>query len=146
MCNEREFAMSRVLAELERYMRAREVVATFLLTVLFLFLSFVLYARESTTELMYFNRVYNIRILYYGVPLGMIGVLMPIGLDQVVAVVNSGEGTFRILWGQLFLDFVLYFLLALFIVYAFVKLKPDRVLASSISEWSAATRLSLAAI
>lgn len=138
--------MSRVLAELERYMRAREVVATFLLTVLFLFLSFVLYARESTTELMYFNRVYNIRILYYGVPLGMIGVLMPIGLDQVVAVVNSGEGTFRILWGQLFLDFVLYFLLALSIVYAFVKLKPDRVLASSISKWSAATRLSLAAI
>jgi len=146
VCNEREFAMSRVIEELERYMRAREVVATFLLTVLFLFLSFVLYARESTTELMYANRVYDIRILYYGVPLGMIGVLMPIGLDQVVAVINSGEGTFRILWGQLFLDFVLYFLLALFIVYAFVKLKPDRVLANSISESSAATRLSLAAI
>jgi len=138
--------MSGVLEELDRYIGAREVVATLLLTSLFLFLSLVSYTRGSTTELMYAKRAYNIRILYYGVPLGMVGVLMPIGYDQVTAVMNSGEGTLRILWAQLFLDFVLYFLLALFIVYAFVKLEPDRLRASFISEWSAATRLSLAAI
>lgn len=113
--------------DIANYMQTKELILSLLLTGLFLFLSIVGYTQLSTTEITIvgpgFRESHIIHIVYYGFPLEMIGVLNPIGEMEYYWVYVSGSGLTRILWNGLFLNFVLYFLLAFTIVYLFRRLR-----------------------
>jgi len=99
-----------------------------LLSGLFLFLSFVVHSRLSTTEISFYTHgnikeTHTVHIVYYGYPFEMVGMLNPFGFMENYWVEMSGGGLLRIFWSELFLNFVLYFLLAFFIVFLFRRLR-----------------------
>jgi len=118
--------MKKTLEGIGNYMQFREIVLSFLLTEVFMLVSFVGYTRFSTTEITAtiggVPETHEIRISYYGFPFEMIGVLNPFGIMENYWVSRSGEGLVRIIWRGIFTNFVLYFLLAFLVVYLFRRL------------------------
>jgi hypothetical protein len=105
-------------------MHEKELVISFLLMVMFLFLSFVGHTRLSTIETVdKWGESHVIHIAYYGFPFEMIAILNPIGMMEEYWINNSGESLIRMVGGGLFLNFILYFLLAFVIVYIFKRLR-----------------------
>jgi hypothetical protein len=116
--------MKNIFRDIEENFQTRELVLCFMFTSLFLFLAIIVHTRLSTVEIAIQNRgSYPVHIAYYGFPFEMIGVLAPIGPAEVGWFNASGEGSLRILWGGLSLNFILYFLLAFAIVYLWKKAK-----------------------
>jgi hypothetical protein len=116
--------MKNILRDIEENFQTRELVLCFLLTGLFLFLSFIAYTNLSTVTITIKSRGSNaVHISYYGFPFEMIGILTPIGTVESSWLLASGEGAIRILWGGLVLNFILYFLLAFVIVYLWKRLR-----------------------
>jgi len=115
--------MKNVFGDIENYMQEKELLIVFLLTGVFLFLSFIGYTRLSTTEITIEGITRAIHISYYGFPCEMVGVLTPIGWMESDWVVLSGGGMIRILWNGLFLNFILYFWFAFAFVYLFRRLR-----------------------
>lgn len=112
-----------ILEEFANYMESKDYVLTFLLTILFLFFSFVGYTRFAVTEIIdKWGVPHNIHISYYGFPFEMIGILNPIGTMENYYLKISDIGLVRILWSGVFINFILYFLLALILVYTFKRL------------------------
>jgi len=129
--------MKTVFEEIGDVMQAKELVTSFLLTGLFLFFSFVGYTQLSTTEITVIEyqgtiwerppETHAIHMSSYGFPFGMMGVLNPLGPEENFWMEQYEGGLMQILWGGLFLDFVLYFLLAFVIVYVFKTLSRGRI-------------------
>jgi hypothetical protein len=115
--------ITNIFEDIENYMQFRELVLSFLLTVIFLFLSFVGHTRLSTTEITVGEITHTIHISYYGFPSEMIGILNPITEMENYWVYQSEAGVIRIIWSGLFLNVVLYFLLAFTLVYLFRRLR-----------------------
>jgi hypothetical protein len=120
----KKFAMKNIFRDIEDNFQTRELVLSFLLTGVFLFLSFVGHTRFSTTEIVdQSGGSHTVHISCYGFPFEMIGLLNPIGYLETYWAYYSGGGLLRILWGGLILNFALYFLLAFAIVYLLEKLR-----------------------
>lgn len=116
--------MKNIFEGFENYIEAREFIITMLLAGLFLFLSFVGHTRLTMTEITdKWGQKYNIHISYYGFPFEMIGILNPLTSRENYVIQTSGISILRIEWVGLFLNFVLYFFLALALVYSFRRLK-----------------------
>jgi len=119
--------MRRIFEEVGSYVQGKELIVCFLLTILFLFLSFVGYTKLSTTEITEITGItHTIHISYYGFPFQMVGILNPLTETENYWVYHSREGLFRIIWGGFLLNFVLYFLLALILVFSFRRLKAEK--------------------
>ena len=115
--------MKNIFEGFENYIEAREFIVSMLLTGVFLFLSFVGRTRLAMTDIIdKWGMPHEIHISYYGFPFEMIGVLNPIGMENYY-INTSGISLIRIVWVGLFLNFVLYFLLAFALVYSFRRLK-----------------------
>lgn len=129
--------MKNVFEEIGNYMQAKELIISFLLTGVFLFLSFVGYTRFSTAEITIIEyqgtiwesppETHTIHISYYGFPFGMVGVFNPLGSMENYWMGFYDGGLIQILWGGLFLDFVLYFLLAFAIIYVLKRLNLRKI-------------------
>lgn len=105
-------------------MHAKELVISFLLTVVFLFISFVGSTRLSTIQIVdKWGESHVIHISYYGFPFEMIAILNPIGTMEEYWINNSAASLFQMVGGGLFLNFILYFSLAFVIVYLFKRLR-----------------------
>lgn len=116
--------MKDIFEEIGNYMQARDFVICFLLTAIFLFLSFVAHVRWSTVEILdNLGEPHLIHILYYGVPFEMIGVFNPFNMDESYYLNQAGEGLVRMRWDGFFLNVVLFFLLAFIVVYLFRRLR-----------------------
>jgi hypothetical protein len=112
-----------VLEEFTDYIESRDYILAFLLTLLFLFFSFVGYTRFAVTEIVdKWGTSHSIHISYYGFPFEMVGILNPIGTMENYYLKISDISLVRILWNGLFLNFIIYFLLAFILVYAFRRL------------------------
>jgi hypothetical protein len=133
MCKVRESMMRNIFEDVESYMQARELLISFLLTGVFLFLSFVGRTRFSTIEVVdKWGELHMIHVSYYGFPFEMIAMLNPIGMmENYWANLGDLGSLARILWGGLFLNFVLYFLLAFVLVYLFRWLRGARAFSMS---------------
>lgn len=129
--------MGNIFEEIGNYMQERELIISLLLTVIFLFLSFVGYTRLSTAEITIIEHqgtpwesppeTHTIHISYYGFPFEMVGVFNPLGSTENYWMGFYDGGLIQILWGGLFLDFVLYFLLAFAIVYVLKRLNLRKI-------------------
>jgi len=126
-----------VFEEIANYMQAKELIISFLLTGVFLFLSFVGYTNLSTAEITVIEyqgtiwerppETHTIHMSCYGFPFGMVGVFNPLGSMENYWMGFYDGGLMQILWGGLFLDFVLYFLLAFAIVYVLKRLNLAKI-------------------
>jgi len=122
-----KFAMKNIFRDVEDNFQTRELVLSFLLTGVFLFLSFAGHTRFSTTEIIdQSGGAHPVHMSYYGFPFEMIGFLNPMGRLEAYWAYYNGGGLLRILWGGLILNFALYFLLAFAIVYLSKKLRSDK--------------------
>lgn len=129
--------MKNVFEEIANYMQAKELIISFLLTGVFLFLSFVGYTNLSTAEITVIEyqgtiwerppETHTIHMSCYGFPFGMVGVFNPLGSMENYWMGFYDGGLMQILWGGLFLDFVLYFLLAFAIVYVLKRLNLAKI-------------------
>lgn len=125
--------MENIFEKIGNYMQARELISSILLTGVFLFSSFVGHTRFSTTEITIIEKqvvgpeTHTIHISYYGFPFGMMGVLNPLGFMENYWVGFYEGGLVQIFWDGLFLNFVLYFLLALAIVYVLKRLSSREI-------------------
>lgn len=129
--------MKNVFEEIGNYMQAKELIISFLLTGVFLFLSFVGYTNLSTAEITVIEyqgtiwerppETHAIHMSCYGFPFGMVGVFNPLGSLENYWMGFYDGGLMQILWVGLFLDFVLYFLLAFAIVYVLKRLNLAKI-------------------
>lgn len=129
--------MRNVFEEIGNYMQAKELIISFLLTGVFLFLSFVGYTNLSTAEITVIEyqgtiwerppETHMIHMSCYGFPFGMVGVFNPLGPIENYWMGFYDGGLMQILWVGLFLDFVLYFLLAFAIVYVLKRLNLAKI-------------------
>lgn len=119
-----KFAMKNVFRDIADTFQSRELVLCFLLTGVFLFLSFAGHTRFTTIDIIdESGGVHPIRIAYYGFPFEMMGIINPHGRLDQYWINYSGEGLFRIVWGGLILNVALFFLLAFIIVYLLRKVR-----------------------
>lgn len=116
--------MRREMEESERYIQGMEILLSLLLTGVFLFLSFVGHTRLALIpiKVRWFTveSTVDVLIAYYGFPFEMIGILTPVTPQQEAQVARAqaqGGFRFQVLWDGLVLNFVIYFMLALVIVY-----------------------------
>lgn len=129
--------MKNVFEEIGNYMQTKELIVSFLLTGVFLFLSFVGYTNLSTAEITVIEyqgtiwerppETHTIHMSCYGFPFGMVGVFNPLGSLENYWMGFYDGGLMQILWVGLFLDFVLYFLLAFAIVYVLKRLNLGKI-------------------
>ena len=129
--------MKDVFEEIGDYMQAKEFVTSFLLTGIFLFSSFVGYTQLSTAEITVIEHqgtiwerppeTHTVHMSCYGFPFGMVGVFNPLGSMENYWMGLYDGGLMQILWVGLFLDFVLYFLLAFAIVYVLKRLNLRKI-------------------
>lgn len=117
--------MKNVFRDIEENFQTKELVSSFLLTVLFISLSFVGYTRFTTIPLVdSTGATWTIHVSYYGFPTEMVRVLTPIGYAETAyGALFAGAGLVQILWGGLVLDAALYFILSFVIVYLWKKLR-----------------------
>lgn len=117
--------MRKAFEEIGNYMQERELVISFLLTGVFLFLSFVGCTKFSTTEItvvVYQDvgpETHTVHISYYGFPFEMVGMLNPLTTMERYYLSKFEAGLLQIFWGGIVLNFVLYFLLVFTLVYLF---------------------------
>lgn len=129
--------MRNIFEEIGNCIQEEELIITLLLTALFLFLSFIGYTRFSTAEITIIKyqgtvwetppETHTIHISYYGFPFAMVGVLNPLGSMENFWIEFYDRGLMQILWGGLFVDFVLYFLLGFAIVYMLKRLNLRKI-------------------
>jgi hypothetical protein len=118
------FAMKNIFRDIEENFQSRELVATFLLTGVFLSVAFVGCTRFTTVPLVdEHGTPWTIHVSYYGYPYEMLRILNPIGGETAYGALFAGAGLIQLLWSGLILDFALYFLLAFVIVYLSKKLR-----------------------
>jgi hypothetical protein len=129
--------MKNVFEDIEYYMQTRELIISFLLTAVFLFLSFVGYTQLSTAEITVIEHqgtiwerppeTHTIHMSCYGFPFGMMGVFNPLDPMENYWMEHYAGGLVQILWDGLFLNFVLYFFLAFAIVYVTKRLNLGKI-------------------
>ena len=115
--------MKRIMEDIGNYMETKELVYSFLLTMLFLVLAFLASTRLTTTQIKVADGYHDVFVSYYGFPFEMIGILTPLTEMEWVWISNSGSGLLRMLWGGLLLDFLLFFLLSFAIIFLIKRLK-----------------------
>jgi hypothetical protein len=117
--------MRNIFEDIQENFQTKELVASFLLTVLFLFLALIGYTRLTTVQVVdTYGNTWTIHASFFGYPLQMVRVLTPIGsYENSLTFIVTGAGTMTILLNGLFLDFALYFSLAFVIVYSAKKLR-----------------------
>jgi len=102
----------------------KELILILLLTAIFLLVSFVGHTRFAMTEITdKWGTPHEIHVSFYGFPFEMIGILNPLGTMENYYISMTEIGLVQLLWGGLLLNAVLYFLLALTLVYSFKRLR-----------------------
>ena len=111
--------------EVRSYIGLREVVYTIILTVVFLFLSFLFSGRVANTEVivrMYYPRI--LTIYYYGTPFEMFGVVpVAVGSGGAVPSEQSAGAGITLLWGGLLANIVLFSACAFIVTFAVTKVR-----------------------
>jgi len=120
---ERKVATMSVFENIRYYMQEKELLMSLLLTILFLFLSFISHTRLSTIEIMdKLGQPHTVHTSSYGFPFEMIAIFSPFNIEESYWVEQAGGGTLRIIWGGLIPNFLLFFFLSFAIVYIFRRL------------------------
>jgi len=130
------FERSRVIMALKKaynnilfYIEMRELVVIIILTVLFLFMSYILHTRMGKTEVTIEGFPTPVTAQYYGYPFEMLGIVYltewaPTQFETLpLEWVGSYKVSTLILWDGLFLNIVLYFLLAFGLMYVVTRLR-----------------------
>lgn len=112
--------MNKVLQDIADYMQEKQFLAVFLVTFLFLLISFVAHTRFTETTIIWAGQSHIVHISYYGFPLEMFGIYTPMG-DEMLWIMYAGEGMFKVLWTGLALNFALFFAASFFLVYLVVR-------------------------
>jgi hypothetical protein len=112
--------MNRALQDIADYMQEKQFLAVFLVTFLLLLVSFVSHTRFSEAAIIWAGQSHTVHISYYGSPFEMVGIYTPMG-DEMLWIMYSGEGMFKILWTGLALNFALFFVVSFFLVYFVVR-------------------------
>ena len=117
----------KLLEDIEYHIQMREIVLSLLLTCILLFLSFIGHTRFSAIPITVSTFTMDIPIMYFGFPFEMIGSLTPLTRRQtahILAYTQVERGSrLQILGKGLFLNVVIYFTLAFFIVYLYKKFR-----------------------
>lgn len=114
--------------EVRSFIGTREVLYIIVLTVIFLFMSFALYARVGQTEIVIQRYPRIVTIEYYGTPFEMFSIISPEfarseGGSQFVQV---QAGSINLLWGGLLANIAIFSLSAFLITYAVTKARYVR--------------------
>jgi hypothetical protein len=120
---ERKVATMTVFENIRGYIQEKELLMSLLLTILFLFLSFISHTRLATITIMdKLAQPHTIHTSNYGFPFEMIAIFTPFNMDESYWVEQAGGGTLRIIWGGLIPNFFLYFFLSFAVVYIYRRL------------------------
>jgi len=114
---------TRALRDIADCMQTKQFVAAFVVTFVLLIVSFISYTRFTETSIMWAGQARIIHISYHGYPLEMIGIYSPLGNDEMLYMAYAGEGTIKVLWGGLALNFALFFAASFFLVYLIVRVR-----------------------
>jgi hypothetical protein len=111
--------------EVLSYIGLREVVYTIVLTVVFLFLSFLFSGRVANTEVivrMYYPRI--LTIYYYGTPFEMFGIVpVSVGSGGAIPSEQSAGAGITLLWGGLLANIILFSACAFIVTFAVTKVR-----------------------
>lgn len=127
-------AMRRAYSSILSYIGMRELVVIVMLTILFLFISYVSHVRVETIEITVRGWPSPILMSYYGYPFEMIGIQqknIPLASPQQSDGAFSSGSTFggsydlppQMLWSGIFENLILFSLLAFAVTYSFERLR-----------------------